>query len=371
MNALAELPPDVSVRSACEALGVSRATLYRAWARDRIENAPVAPAGRRPIPSPPRRLHDAERAAVIALLHSDEFADQPPREIVAALLSQGLYVCSVRTMYRILGCLGESHERRAQRGHATYEAPFVRATAPNEVWVWDITALPGPRKGEVYFLYAVMDLYSRFVVAWQVAYAQSGDLAERLFVDACATWDIAPASLCVHSDRGAPMTSYRLTQMFDLLGVAPSYSRPRVSDDNPHIESQFKTLKYQPDFPGRFESYRATCTWCESYYAWYNFDHHHAGIALYTPANLFFGDVDAVLATRQAALDQAYSANPERFVNGRPVAARPPAATEINPADLIAPEQLDSAAPSQLSHVRRPNGQGRFPRPQLVLPIST
>jgi len=287
------------------------------------------------------------------------------------LLSQGRYVCSIRTMYRILSSLGESHERRAQRGHATYEAPFVRATAPNEVWVWDITALPGPQKGQFYYLYAVMDLYSRFVGAWQVAHVQSGHLAERLFVDACATYDIAPASLCVHSDRGSPMTSYRLTQMFKQLNVAASYSRPRVSDDNPHIESQFKTLKYQPEFPLRFDSFGAASAWCDAYYAWYNQDHHHAGIALYTPANLFFDEVDDVCAKRQAALDSAYEAHPERFVRGRPIASRPPAATEINPADLVAPDEANSASPSRVPLVRLPNGKGRRPDPQLVLPISS
>jgi transposase InsO family protein len=371
MSALASLPADVSARAACESLGLSRATLYRSRGLQGDEAVRGALPTRRPVPSPPRRLDESERAVVIALLHSTEFADQPPREIVATLLSQGRYICSIRTMYRILASLGESRERRVQRGHASYEAPFVRATAPNEVWVWDITALPGPRKGQFYYLYAVMDLYSRYVVAWQVAHVQSGDLAERLFLDACATYDIAPASLCVHSDRGSPMTSYRLTQMFEQLGVAASYSRPRVSDDNPHIESQFKTLKYQPDFPLRFQSFGAASNWCGEYYPWYNQDHHHAGIALYTPADLFFGNVEAVWAKRQAALDAAYDANPERFVRGRPVAERPPAATEINPADLVDPGEADTALPSRIPVVRRPNGKGRGPHPQLVLPISS
>lgn len=364
MTALENVPAGVSVRTACEVLGLSRATLYRAR-RKRPETT-----RRRIVPSPPRRLDETERAAVIALLHSDEFADQPPREIVSALLSQGRYLCSVRTMYRILASLGESAERRSQRNHATYEPPFVRATAANEVWVWDITALPGPTKGEFFYLYAVMDLYSRFVVAWQVAHAQNGALAERLFFDACATHDIAPASLCVHSDRGAPMTSHRLTLMFEQLGIAPSYSRPRVSDDNPHIESQFKTLKYQPEFPSRFRSFGAASRWCDDYYAWYNRDHHHAGIAFYTPANVFFGETDTVWIARQSALDRAYEEQPERFVRGRPIAARPPVATEINPADIVTPEEAQTAAPSRLPIVRQPNGKGRLHQPQLMFPIS-
>ena len=323
------------------------------------------------MPPPPRRLEDAERASVIALLHSERFADQPPSEIVAALLSEGRYICSVRTMYRILASLGECQERRQQRNHARYEAPFVRATAPNEVWVWDITGLPSMGKGRPFYLYAVMDLYSRFIVAWQVAHAQNGDLAERLFVDACTTYDIAPMSLCVHSDRGAPMTSYRLTQMFEQLGVAPSYSRPRVSDDNPHIESQFKTLKYQPDFPSHFQSFAAAATWCEEYYRWYNYEHHHAGIAYFTPANVFFGEVPTVSAVRQAALDTAYEAHPERFVQGRPCVPKPPSFIEINPADLLHGDVATTAAPSRLTSVRLPNGQGRTPDPQLMLQINS
>lgn len=273
-------------------------------------------------------------------------------------------------MYRILASLDESRERRAQRGHATYEAPFVRATAPNEVWVWDITALPARQRGKFFYLYAVMDLFSRFVVAWQVAHVQCGELAERLFLDACTLYDIAPAALCVHSDRGAPMTSYRLMGLFEQLGVMASFSRPRISDDNPHMESEFKTMKYQPDFPSRFEAYSHAVAWCEDYHTWYNYHHHHAAIAFYTPADLFFGQVEAVWATRQAALDRAFEANPERFVQGRPVAPRPPEATEINPADLVSPEEVDTVKPSPARFVRSPNGRGRILNPQLLLPIS-
>jgi putative transposase len=363
MSLINDLPPEVSVRAACRALGLSRATVHRA--RRAKPDAPTSP---RTMPPAPRRLSDAQRAAVIDALHSERFVDQPPREIVATLLSEGKYLCSVRTMYRILASLDESRERRVQRGHARYEAPFVRAGTPNEVWVWDITALPGPKRGMFFYLYAVMDLYSRYIVAWQVAHTQDGALAERLFVDACTTYDVAPASLCVHSDRGAPMTSYRLTSMLAQLGVAMSYSRPRVSDDNPHIESQFKTLKYQPDFPTRFESLRAAIAWSKDYYAWYNKEHHHAGLALYTPANVFFGEIDTIFAARQQALDTAYAAHPERFVNGPPSAKRPPAFTEINPADLVPPSELDDASPSPICFVRAPNGKGRQPIRQPLLP---
>lgn len=358
----------LSLRNAADALGIHRSAIYRI----RKEVSGVAdPPPRRVPPPPPRRLSEEERAEIIEILHSERFVDQPPREIVATLLSEGRYFCSTRTLYRILAGLGESHERRPQRNHATYEAPFVRATAPNEVWVWDITALPGPAKAQSFFLYAVMDLYSRFVVAWQVAHAQNGDLAERLFLDACIQHDIAPQSLCVHSDRGAPMTSYRLTQMFEQLGVTPSYSRPRVSDDNPHIESQFKTLKYQPEFPRRFHSYGAAVAWCEDYYAWYNEQHHHAGIADFTPANVFFGHVRTIHAIRQSALDRAFAEHPERFVHGPPTAALPPPFVEINPADFLPPESAATAPPSKLVSVRLPNGKGRQLQPQLMLSINS
>lgn len=276
MRVLAELPADVSTRAACDALGVSRATFYRARDVTVLDDLVSGPTRRRRVPAPTKRLDDTKRATIIELVRSEEFADQPPRAVVAALLSQGRYVCSVRTMYRILASLGESHERRAQHGQATYEALLVRATAPNEVWVWDITALPARQRGQFCYLYAVMDLYSRFVVAWHVTHAQNGDLAERLFVDACATYDIAPASLCVDSDRGSPMTLYRLTRLFEQLGATASYSRPRVSDDNPHIESQFKTLKYQPGYPSRFQAIQQAVSWCEEYYAWNNYARHSA-----------------------------------------------------------------------------------------------
>jgi len=363
MSLLNALPAGVSLRAACRALGLSRATVHRARRpSSTISSEP------KPMPLPPRRLSEEQRAAVINTLHSARFVDQPPREIVAALLSEGQYLCSVRTMYRVLASLDESRDRRIQRNHARYEAPFVRASRPNEVWVWDITALPGPKRGMFYYLYAVMDLYSRYIVAWQVAHTQNGALAERLFIDACAIYDVAPASLCVHSDRGAPMTSYRLTRMLDQLGVAMSYSRPRVSGDNPHIESQFKTLKYQPDFPKRFEGLREADAWCNDYYDWYNKDHHHVSLALYTPANVFFGDVDTVFAVRQRTLDHAYEAYPERFVKGPPRAQRPPPFTEINPADLVPPDELEHAKPSPVCFVRAPNGKGRKPHPQTLLP---
>lgn len=372
MNLFADLRPDISVRTACELLGVNRATFYRFQERytHPVSDSPSTSQPTSSPPSPPRRLSEDERLAIITILHGEEFRDQPPRQVVGTLLSRGQYLCSERTMYRILSSLGEANERREQRIPIRYEPPFLQARVPNDVWVWDITALPGRRKGEFFYLYSVMDLYSRYVVAWQVAHVQCGALAERLFFDTCVTLDILPSSLCVHSDRGAPMTSHRLTRMFEQLGVATSYSRPRVSDDNPHIESLFKTLKYQPDFPDRFPSYGDALEWAEEFFGWYNNHHIHSGIANFTPANLFLGQVDEVIAMRQTAYDEIYAAHPERFVNGPPRAKRPPALVTINPADLLDPNDPEYLKPTPALPTRRANSSNRPTQPQLLLPIS-
>lgn len=372
MNLLTELPPDVSVRTACELFGVSRATFYRLREQSTDQDLVSSATPSRPHspPVPPRRLSDDERLTIIKTLHSEEFRDQPPRQVVGTLLSRGQYLCSERTMYRILSSLGEANERREQRLPIRYEPPFLKARAPHDVWVWDITALPGPRKGEFFYLYSVMDLYSRYVVAWQVAHVQCGAIAERLFFDACMTWDIVPASLCVHSDRGTPMTSHRLTRMFEQLGVATSFSRPRVSDDNPHIESLFKTLKYQPDFPDRFRAYSETVEWAFEFFGWYNNDHIHSGIANFTPANLFHGQLEEVIAVRQQAYNEFYANHAERFVNGPPLVKRPPELVTINPADLIDPNDPEYLKPTPALPTRRANSSNRPSPPQLLLPIS-
>jgi len=374
MEAVRQLPDGGSIRAACKALGLSRASYYRDRNRlcgDTTRAAPGPPARVRQRPAPARKLTPMEQAAIVEHLHSERFVDQPPREIFATLLSEGKYVCSVRTMYRVLNTLDAASERRSQRAPMTFEAPFVRASAPNQVWVWDITALPATGSHKWLYAYAVLDLYSRYVVAWMVSPVQAAIHAERLFAEACALHDVAPEQLCVHSDRGSPMTSGRLSDLFSRLGVNSSFNRPHVSNDNPHAEAHFRTMKYQGDFPKRFVSERHAREWLDRFFGWYNQEHKHDSLALFTPENLFRGEVDDIIAVRQAALDRAYTAHPERFVKGPPVAKRPPAFTEINPTGFIAPDderpdQLTDS-PSSMPIVRAPNNKGRTRNPQLSL----
>lgn len=333
MDAVEELDdPGVPIIQACAALGVSRATLYR----QTQPATPPSPAVRAPGP---RRLSDAERQAVLDTLHSAEFVDQPPPEVYATLLSRGVYLASIRTMYRLLAALGESGERRAQRTPVQHAKPTLTATAPNQVWTWDITKLRGPVPGVFYCLYVVLDLFSRMTVGWLLAERESVELAEQLFAESVARHGVEPGALTVHADRGAAMRSEGLAQLLGSLGVERSFSRPRVSDDNAFSEAQFKTLKYQPDYPFRFTSLAHARAWCQEFFAWYNDHHQHSGLALFTPSDVFFGRVDDIAARRQVALDAAYAAHPERFPNGRPIARRPPESVAINPLSAVAPEE--------------------------------
>jgi putative transposase len=345
MDALESHVPSASmpIAAACRALGASRATLYR-------RTSPPKPPTPRTSP-PPRALTDAERAKVVATLHSAEFVDQPPREVYATLLSRGEYIASIRTMYRVLSALGETLERRRGHVHRNAVKPVLEATAPNQVWTWDITKVRGPERGIYYYVFVVLDLFSRYVVGWLVAEHENATLATHLIAETAARHAIAPGSLALHSDRGSPMTAGSMVQLLATLGIEQSLSRPRVSDDNPHVESHFKTAKYQPDYPGRFASATHVRGWFAQLFEWYNDDHHHEGLALFTPADVFFARVDAVAARRQQALDAAYAAHPERFVQGAPTVARPPTRVTINapPADAasaVAPAQPESEVPA-------------------------
>jgi putative transposase len=341
MEALCWRPVDIPLITACRALGMSRATLYRTR-KPRPMRVP------RPRPPSPRRLSDEERAAVLDTLTSDTFCDQPPAEVYATLLSQGRYLASIRTMYRLLHeRFARVPDRRSQRAPRSLAAPSLEALAPNQVWTWDITKLAGPEPGVFFCLYVILDLFSRYVVGWMVAERESTDLAKQLFADACARHGVVPGALIVHADRGSPMRSHGLGQLFATLGVERSFSRPRVSDDNPFIESHFKTLKYQPDFPGRFASLLHARAWLQRFFEWYLEHHHHAGLALFTPADVFHGRVPAIAAARQAALDSAYATHPERFPLGAPVAVLPPNRVAINPTaarvlDVISPQGFAS-----------------------------
>jgi putative transposase len=342
MRLIEQRDPEVPVSAACEALNVSRASLYRSW---RPPAPPMSPVPRVRAPNP-RRLDDAERQEILDTFHLPEFADQPPAEVYATLLGRGTYLASIRTMYRVLAEAGEAKDRRNQRAPQQHAMPSLTATAPNQVWTWDITKLATLQKGVFLMAYVIIDLFSRFVVGWMVASKECKHLAAQLFAETIARHGVAPG-LQVHSDRGSAMKSDTLAQLLDSLGASRSFSRPRVSNDNPHSESQFKTMKYQPDYPGRFASPLHGRGWLGDFFTWHNNDHHHAGLALFTPADVFYGRVAEVAAVRQAALDIAYRAHPERFPNGAPSVPLPPTTVYINPLfteiiDVLEP--LSSAA---------------------------
>lgn len=315
--------PAVPVSAACAVLGVSRATLYRS-----TRPAPPPQVWER-APSP-RRLSDVERAGLMDTLHSEEFADQPPAEVYATLLSRGIYLASIRTMYRLLTALGEAKERRNQRLPHVHAMPSLTATAPNQVWTWDITKLATTKVGVFLHAYVIIDLFSRFVVGWMVAAKECKHLAALLFAETIARHGVEPG-LTVHSDRGSSMKSDTMAQLLATLGAQRSFSRPRVSNDNAFSEAGFKTMKYQPDYPGRFEGELHARGWLEPFFGWHNEDHHHSGLALFTPAEVFYNRVEAVRVERQKALDEAYAAHPERFPRGAPQVALPPSEVKINP----------------------------------------
>jgi putative transposase len=323
VNATQGLARQVGVVPACLALGVSRATFYRRTRRETGQQQPRK--------TPARALSPSEREAVREVLYAPRFVDRSPGEIVATLLDEETYLCSERTMYRVLAQEGASRERRNQLHHPSYTKPELVATAPDEVWSWDITKLLGPRKWIYYYLYVILDLFSRYVVGWMVADKENANLAARLIEESCSKHAVRPEILTLHSDRGAPMTAKCTAQLLADLGVTQSLSRPRVSDDNPFSEAQFKTVKYHPGFPGRFDGQPAAIGYCRSFFPWYNHEHRHAGIAMLTPADVYFGRATTILAQRQQVLDQAYQARPDRFPRGRPLVPALPEAVYINP----------------------------------------
>ena len=306
------------------ALGVPRSSAYR-WLRPPAP--PLASDGQHDgqhdgqavarAPSP-RALSPAAQTQVLAYLRDPRFVDRAPAQVYATLLDEGTFVCSVRTMYRLLATFHEVRARRAQRVHPPYAVPRLVARQPNQVWTWDVTDLRGPTKSERYKLYVVLDLFSRYVVAWMLARRESARLAQRLIRTACAREGIVPGQLITHSDRGSIQVAKDLHDLYQDLGIVRSLSRPRVSNDNPYSESLFKTTKYDPTYPDRFGSYAHANAWCAPFFLHYNHEHHHEGIAWLTPATVHGGQAPTVLAQRQLVLDAAYQQHPERFVNGPP-----------------------------------------------------
>jgi len=318
-----ELSQEVGKVRACTALALPRASFYRL-------NRP--PRGdTQPRPSPPRTLVAEERQAVLQTLNSEEFSDKAPAEVYATLLDRRQYLCSIRTMYRILGKNGEVRERRDQLRHPTYKKPELLATGSNQVWSWDITKLLGPQKWTYFYLYVILDIFSRYPVGWMLAERESASLAERLIVETQEKQGIQPGQLTVHMDRGAPMTAKSFALLLSDLGITKSYSRPHVSDDNPFIESHFKTAKYMPDFPEKFGSIQDARAYFRQFFGWYAMEHHHSGIALLTPYQVHHGLSELVTSQRQEVLTQAYTRHPERFVRQPPRALQVPTAVWINP----------------------------------------
>lgn len=312
MDAAEQLATTAGASMACEALGVPRASLYRR------RNSGKVTDDKQPRPKPQRALSDEEKELVTAELHSERFMDKAPGEVYATLLDDGVYLCSERTMYRILAEKGEGGERRNQLSHPKYKVPELVATGPNQVWSWDITKLRGPVKWTYFYLYVVIDIFSRKVVGWMVARNESSALAIHLISESCKKHAIDPERLTIHADRGSSMKSKPLALFLSDLGITKTHSRPHVSNDNPFSESQFKTLKYRPEFPGRFGCLDDARNFCRSFFDWYNNEHRHSGIAMLTPAMVHHGEAEEILQARQAVLDRAFSLHPERFVRKPP-----------------------------------------------------
>jgi putative transposase len=323
-SAVEELTPVIGTRPACRALGVSVATIYR-------RRRPAVAKAVRPRPTPERALSASERAEVLAVLHSERFTDHSPAQVWATLLDEGRYLCSERTMYRLLAAQGEVRERRDQLQHPSYARPELLATRPNELWSWDITKLLGPERWSYFYLYVILDVFSRYVVGWTVQEKESAALAEQLIAQAARQQRIEPGQLTVHADRGSSMRSKPVAFLLADLGITKTHSRPYTSSDNPYSEAQFKTLKYRPGFPDRFGNILEARAFCRDFFAWYNHQHRHSGIGLMPPAAVHDGRAAAMHQARARVLAAAHAAHPERFIRGLPVPPPLPTAAWINP----------------------------------------
>ena len=329
--AVAELAATTGTQGACAALGVSRAGYYR-------QLRPRSRTVRRAA-SPVWALSAEEVAYVLELLHSERFVDMAPAEIVAMLLDEGVYLCSERTMYRLLAEHGEVQERRAQARHMVYAAPELLATGPNQVWSWDITKIKGPGKWNYFCLYVILDIYSRYVTGWCVSGRESADLAADLIAQACAQQGISPGQLTLHADRGSSMTSKAVSQLLLDLDVGRTHNRPHVSNDNPYSEAQFKTLKYRPDFPERFGSEEDVREHSRDFFHWYNTEHRHSGICMLTPASVHYGHAEAILEQRYQVMMRAYEEHPDRFTR-RPMRKSLPEKVWINQPNVRSTSEL-------------------------------
>jgi putative transposase len=350
MSAITEVGTEVPTAPLCQSLGLSRAALYR-WRQPKLATEAKPPRARHP-----RSLDPHERQAILDTLNSERFCDASPAEVHATLLEEETYLGSTRTMYRVLADAHEVRERRDQLRHPSYAKPELLATQPNHVWSWDITKLKGPIKWSYFYLFVVLDIFSRYVVGWMVAHGEGARLAERLIEETCTKQNISPGQLTIHADRGSAMTSKTVALLFSDLDILRSHSRPHVSDDNPFSESHFRTLKYRPAFPDRFGSIEHARQVCRPLFAWYNAEHHHSGLAFLTPATVHYGRAEQVLDARHRVRLAAYTAHPERFVNGPPRRQSLPNAVWINP-------------PEKTTHQDAPGSTQTDPDDPEVVPV--
>jgi putative transposase len=333
MRTVTEIGPRLGITSTCAALGLPKASYYR-HLKPRSPSKPRTPSH--------RALRHDERRAVLDVLHEPRFVDLAPAEVYAALLDEGRYLCSERTMYRVLAENAEIRERRNQLRHPNYKVPELLATGPNQLWSWDITKLRGPVKWTYFYLYVILDVYSRYVVGWMLAHRETAALAERLICTTCERQGIQQGQLTLHADRGTSMKSKPVALLLADLGVTKSHSRPHVSNDNPFSESQFKTMKYRPDFPDRFGSIEHGRAHCDDFFPWYNNEHRHSGLGLLTPRDVHYGLAAARLDARNAVLTAAFAARPERFPAGVPSAGGVPSHVWINKPKLGSPKEYSA-----------------------------
>jgi putative transposase len=359
MTMLEEASLSYGITTACQALAVPRSWYYRQKAAVGLTQEKPEPR-----PTPKQALSEAEKARMRTVLNSEQFVDQSPREVYATLLDEGVYHCHWRTMYRILSEHDEVRERRNQRQHPLSTRPQLVACGPNELWSWDITLLAGPARRLFYYLYVILDVFSRLVVGWMVAEGESSELAETVIAAACHRQNIRRDQLTLHADRGSAMRAKTVAQLLADLGVTKTHARPYTPNDNPYSEAQFKTMKYRPNYPDRFDSLDHAHNWARAFVTWYNHEHHHTGLGLMTPTVVHYGQADEVRAKRQQVLDEAYAAHPERFVKGRPIAPKAPDQVWINPPQpttvsgaLLAEARLGEEATLTVGPVISDNGE--------------
>lgn len=349
MSVFADLHPQIGTAAACVALSINRSGVYRARARWARRDICALPRPRRP--RPPLAFSVAEQSVLLLILNSERFADLAPAAVYAILLDEGRYHGSIRTMYRLLAAQGLAGERRKQRVHTTYAKPELLAIRPNEVWSWDITKLKGPAKWTCFHLYVILDIFSRYVVGWMIAARESKELAEQIIADTVHRQRIIPGTLTLHADRGSSMRSKPVADLLIDLDIIKTHSRPHVSDDNPYSESQFKTLKYRPDFPARFGSIEDARAHCQVFFRWYNNVHRHSGIGLMTPHTVHYGHAAQLTAERNATLIVAFEAHPNRFKGLVPKPPVVPTAAWINPPkeEIVSPTiiAVNSLIPSR------------------------